>query len=132
MKKPAQKTLATLLSVLLTTCWVVGEAWHLVPGMAHLEEFSGGCLVVGTAPENGLPDSQDCGYGKYQSHSSCSLKNLSAAECPICRVLANNRVVIPLKTSAPLSELVQSAAVDQLFSLFSTTTRTIDARGPPA
>ena len=131
MSKQAQKALALLLSGLLATCWIVGEAWHLVPGMAHLEEYRGGCLVVGAAPckTTGIP--VDCDLGRVQHQSPCPLKVLSAEQCPICRTLSQLNVTCPKQTIKPLPELVHAGPVDQPTYFISAATHTPDARAPP-
>ena len=131
MSKPAQKALTLLLSVLLTICWVVGEAWHLVPGMAHLEEYRGGCLVVGAAPCKTMGIPVYCDHEGVQHQSPCPLKILSVEQCPICRTLSQHNVICATQALRPLPELVHVRPVDQSTCFISAATHTSDARAPP-
>ena len=131
LKKPVKKAFALLLGVLLATCWVVGEAWHLVPGMSHLEEYRGGCLAIGAAPCKTAEIPVDCDNTRVQQQSPCPLKVLSAEQCPICRTLGQHRVICPTQAVKPLPELVRAGLVDQHTFYVPAATHTPDARAPP-
>ena len=132
MSKPAYKALTLLLTVLLATCWVVGEAWHLLPGMAHLDEYSGGCLIVGAAPCKTAAIPLDCNHGNVQHQSPCPLKVLSAEQCPICRTLSQHQTTCMPRTVKPLPELVHARQLDRAPIHICKPARTADARAPPA
>ena len=131
LKKPVKKAFALLLGVLLATCWIVGEAWHLVPGMSHLEEYRGGCLAIGVAPCKTTEIPVDCDNTRVQHQSPCPLKVLSDEQCPICRTLSQHHVTCAMQALMPLPELVHAGPVDQPTYFISAATHTPDARAPP-
>ncbi len=132
MSKSAHKAITLLLTTLLATCWVVGEAWHLLPGMAHIEEYQGGCLIVGAAPCKTTAIPPDCYHGSLGHQSPCPLKVLSAEQCPICRTLSQHQATCALQTVKQLPELIRVRSAHSVAFHISTPARTADARAPPA
>ena len=83
MHKQATKAAVLLLIALLATCWAVGEAWHLVPGLSH---FNGQCDCH--SADTGSQDTVfaaacHCTHCCFGHCAICSLQIIAVGERPI-------------------------------------------------